>query len=127
MVIEGPSPRCGEAWRGPRLEKGDMTLTSVSFIKQRIPPTVKQTQKCPISFTTTQKITMSSNKELSEAFQKGLALRGEVLGEEYVTKAVAMLDDEYWAPVQEWITESGWAAIWSRPGLERKQRSLLSR
>ncbi|CAM1510776.1 Fc.00g082890.m01.CDS01 [Cosmosporella sp. VM-42] len=69
---------------------------------------------------------MASKKEFSEGFQKGLDVRGEVLGEEYVTRAVGMLDDEYWAPVQEWITESGWGAVWTRPGLERKQRSLLN-
>ena len=75
----------------------------------------------------THSIAMASKKELSPAFQKGLDVRGEVLGEQYVTKAIEMLDDEYWAPVQEWITEAGWGAVWTRPGLERKQRSLLSK
>ena len=69
---------------------------------------------------------MASKKEFSEAFEQGLAVRGEVLGDQYVTRAVEMLDDEYWGPVQEWITEAGWGAVWTRPGLERKQRSLLS-
>ncbi|KAM5354623.1 hypothetical protein ACJ41O_001270 [Fusarium nematophilum] len=69
---------------------------------------------------------MSQKQEFSEAFQKGLAVRGEVLGEKYVTKALEKCEDEYWKPAQELITEYAWGTIWTRPGLERKQRSLLN-
>lgn len=120
--------RNGAETAGPQVGETQMTLPSRAFKNQPLP-----TLQCrnsilrrPFPIVTSTKITMSEKKEFSEAFQKGLDLRGEVLGQEYVGRAVAMLDDEYWAPVQEWITEAGWAAIWSRPGLERKQRSLLS-
>ncbi|KAL5588417.1 hypothetical protein FOBRF1_014945 [Fusarium oxysporum] len=69
---------------------------------------------------------MSQNQEFSEGFKKGLKVRGEVLGEEYVSKAVASLDNEYWKPAQELITEYAWGNVWTRPGLDRKQRSLLT-
>ncbi|KAF5662154.1 carboxymuconolactone decarboxylase [Fusarium heterosporum] len=69
---------------------------------------------------------MSQNPEYSEAFNKGLQVRGEVLGEEYVSKAVASLQNEYWKPAQELITEYAWGNVWTRPGLDRKQRSLLT-
>ncbi|TVY65459.1 hypothetical protein Focb16_v015687 [Fusarium oxysporum f. sp. cubense] len=51
---------------------------------------------------------MSQSQEFSEGFKKGLKVRGEVLGEEYVSKAVASLDNEYWKPAQELITEYAW-------------------
>lgn len=70
---------------------------------------------------------MSQDQEHSEAFQKGLAVRGEVLGEKYVTKALEKCEDEYWRPAQELITEYAWGTVWTRPGLDRKQRSLLSK
>ncbi|KAH7010362.1 AhpD-like protein [Ilyonectria destructans] len=69
---------------------------------------------------------MSQNQEHSEAFKKGLAVRGEVLGEKYVTKALEKCQDEYWRPAQELITEYAWGTVWTRPGLDRKQRSLLN-
>ncbi|RKL07189.1 hypothetical protein BFJ68_g9967 [Fusarium oxysporum] len=69
---------------------------------------------------------MSQSQEFSEGFKKGLKVRGEVLGEEYVSKAVASLDNEYWKPAQELITEYAWGNVWTRPGLDRKQRSLLT-
>ncbi|KAF4996372.1 hypothetical protein FGRMN_4532 [Fusarium graminum] len=69
---------------------------------------------------------MSQNPEYSEAFDTGLQVRGEVLGEEYVSKAIASLQNEYWKPAQELITEYAWGNVWTRPGLDRKQRSLLT-
>lgn len=69
---------------------------------------------------------MSQDQEFNETFKKGLAVRGEVLGEQYVTKAVESLQNEYWKPAQELITEYAWGTVWTRPGLDRKQRSLLS-
>jgi 4-carboxymuconolactone decarboxylase len=69
---------------------------------------------------------MSQDQEFNETFKKGLTVRGEVLGEQYVTKAVESLQNEYWKPAQELITEYAWGTVWTRPGLDRKQRSLLS-
>ncbi|KAF7560806.1 hypothetical protein G7046_g3347 [Stylonectria norvegica] len=69
---------------------------------------------------------MEPSKETSQAFKQGLAVRGEVLGEQYVTKALDLHQDEYWQPAQEFITEVAWGGIWTRPGLDRKQRSLLN-
>ncbi|KAI0148620.1 AhpD-like protein [Xylariaceae sp. FL1272] len=64
--------------------------------------------------------------DLSQLFKKGLGVRGEVLGQEYVGKALELHDDEYWKPFQELMTEFAWGTVWERPGLERKQRSLLN-
>jgi 4-carboxymuconolactone decarboxylase len=56
-------------------------------------------------------------------FEKGLKIRREVLGSEYVDRALAQADD-FNRDFQEYVTEACWGAIWGRPGLTRKQRSL---
>lgn len=58
-------------------------------------------------------------------FDEGLKVRKEVLGAEYVDRALQNAT-AYSQPVQNLITEVAWGTIWQRPGLDRKQRSLLS-
>jgi len=62
------------------------------------------------------------NKEL---FETGLRIRREVLGAEHVDKSLSQADD-FNRPLQELVTEYCWGAVWSRPGLSRKMRSLLN-
>jgi 4-carboxymuconolactone decarboxylase len=62
------------------------------------------------------------NKEL---FEKGLAIRRQVLGADYVNNALATADD-FNRPLQELVTEYCWGEIWGRPGLDRKTRSMLN-
>lgn len=61
----------------------------------------------------------------SELFNKGISLRREVLGAEYVDKSMNGVD-EFSMAMQEYATETAWGLIWSRPGLPRKTRSLLN-
>jgi 4-carboxymuconolactone decarboxylase len=61
----------------------------------------------------------------SEQFNKGLAVRKEVLGAEYVERSIQGAD-EFSMAIQEFATENAWGAIWTRPGLPRKTRSLLN-
>jgi 4-carboxymuconolactone decarboxylase len=61
----------------------------------------------------------------SELFEKGLKIRKEVLGEAYVTKALAAMDD-FNRPLQELVTEYCWGAVWGREGLKRTERSMLN-
>lgn len=60
-----------------------------------------------------------------DRYERGLAVRRAVLGADYVDKAIQGADD-FTRPLQEYVTESAWGAIWTRPGLERKTRSLLN-
>ena len=53
-------------------------------------------------------------------------MRYAVAGKEYVDKALANGSSEFARPMQELVTEACWGSVWSRPGLERKQRSLLN-
>jgi len=62
------------------------------------------------------------DKELRD---KGLAIRKDVLGAEYVERAFKTAD-EFNRPFQELVTEYCWGAIWTREGLSRKSRSILN-
>jgi 4-carboxymuconolactone decarboxylase len=61
----------------------------------------------------------------SELFNKGIGIRRDVLGAEYVDKSMKGVD-EFSMAMQEYATETAWGLIWSRPGLPRKTRSLLN-
>jgi 4-carboxymuconolactone decarboxylase len=61
----------------------------------------------------------------NEKYEKGLALRKQVLGKEYVEKSIANADD-FSLPMQELSTEYCWGHVWSRPGLELRERSMIN-
>lgn len=58
-------------------------------------------------------------------YEKGLAVRREVLGASYVDDAIAKAD-ELTRPLQDLVTEYCWGEIWTRPGLPRQTRSLIN-
>ncbi|MCC7272103.1 MAG: 4-carboxymuconolactone decarboxylase [Alphaproteobacteria bacterium] len=60
-----------------------------------------------------------------ERYEQGLAVRREVLGAEYVDNALKSAD-EFTKPFQEYLTESCWGNVWTRPGLSRQTRSMLN-
>ncbi len=63
--------------------------------------------------------------KVSAKFQEGLAIRRAVVGDAYVDRALAAADELTW-PLQELVTEYCWGSVWSRPGLARRERSLLN-
>jgi 4-carboxymuconolactone decarboxylase len=60
-----------------------------------------------------------------ELYDEGMAVRREVLGDEYVDRAMAEADD-FARPLQEFVTEWCWGGIWGREGLDRRSRSLVN-
>ena len=58
-------------------------------------------------------------------YDKGMAVRRDVLGGEHVDRAMAAAD-AFNAPMQELVTEYCWGAVWGREGLPRKTRSMLN-
>ena len=60
-----------------------------------------------------------------ELFEAGLEVRKAVLGSDYVEKSLANAD-EFMLPFQEWTTKYCWGALWTRPYLDRKTRSLIN-
>ncbi|WIT12184.1 carboxymuconolactone decarboxylase family protein [Paucibacter sediminis] len=60
-----------------------------------------------------------------EQFDKGLAMRKQVMGEDFVARAYAGAS-EFSAPIQQHITRNAWGDVWQRPGLDLKTRSLVT-
>jgi 4-carboxymuconolactone decarboxylase len=60
-----------------------------------------------------------------QTYETGLKIRSEVLGKDYVENSMKSADD-FNKPFQEFVTEYCWGAGWGRPGLSRKERSMLN-
>jgi 4-carboxymuconolactone decarboxylase len=58
-------------------------------------------------------------------FDKGLTTRTQVMGEDFVNKALGGATD-FTQPMQEHITAKAWGDVWQRPGLELKTRSMIT-
>lgn len=56
---------------------------------------------------------------------QGTRIRREVLGDEHVDRATAGAT-EFTQPFQDFITRYAWGDIWSRPGLNRAERSIVT-
>jgi 4-carboxymuconolactone decarboxylase len=61
----------------------------------------------------------------NEVFERGLTVRREVLGADYVDASLAGAD-EFMLPFQELLTEWAWGYAWSRPSLDHRTRSMLN-
>jgi 4-carboxymuconolactone decarboxylase len=57
--------------------------------------------------------------------QTGMQTRREVLGDEHVDRAIANTT-EFTAPFQDLITRYAWGDVWTRPGLTRAERSMIT-
>jgi 4-carboxymuconolactone decarboxylase len=58
-------------------------------------------------------------------YDDGMEVRREVLGDEHVDRATDGTTD-FTRDFQELITEYAWGTIWTRPGLDRRSRSLIT-
>ena len=63
---------------------------------------------------------MSENR-----FDQGMAMRKSVLGAEHVARAEANKTD-FDADFQRIITEGAWGTIWTRPGIDKRTRHMLT-
>ena len=61
----------------------------------------------------------------SEKFKKGMAVRREVLGNEYVDRAINGATD-FTKPLQDMVTENCWGEIWTRKAIPKATRSLIT-
>jgi 4-carboxymuconolactone decarboxylase len=61
----------------------------------------------------------------ADRYKKGLTVRREVLGDAHVDRSLARLSD-FNREFQDLITRYAWGEIWTRPGLPRHTRSLLT-
>lgn len=58
-------------------------------------------------------------------FERGLATRKQVMGEDFVANAFSKASD-FSLPIQHFITRNAWGDVWQRPGLDLKTRSLIT-
>jgi 4-carboxymuconolactone decarboxylase len=58
-------------------------------------------------------------------FDKGVEVRRAVLGAEYVDRSIANVG-EFNKPFQKLVSEWCWGEVWTRPGLDKKTRSMLN-
>lgn len=58
-------------------------------------------------------------------FDRGMTTRRAVLGDNHVDGATARATD-FDSDFQSFITEGAWGSVWSRPGLSKRERSLLT-
>jgi 4-carboxymuconolactone decarboxylase len=61
----------------------------------------------------------------NDTYEQGEKIRREVLGDAHVERSLGS-ETEFTRPLQELVMEYCWGARWSRPGLERKTRSLVN-
>jgi 4-carboxymuconolactone decarboxylase len=55
----------------------------------------------------------------------GMEVRRAVLGDAHVDRAIENTTD-FTAPFQEFITKMAWGSVWTRDGLERRERSMIT-
>jgi len=60
-----------------------------------------------------------------ERYQQGMKVRREVLGDAHVDNSLKKMT-EFNEPFQNLITRYAWGEIWSRPGLPRETRSMMT-
>ena len=60
-----------------------------------------------------------------DAYERGMRIRREVLGDEHVDRATQHATEET-KEFQDFITRYAWGEIWSRPGLDRRTRSCIT-
>ncbi|MGH3003274.1 MAG: carboxymuconolactone decarboxylase family protein [Gaiellaceae bacterium] len=60
-----------------------------------------------------------------DRLERGKQVRSEVLGSEHVERSLARAT-EFAKPIQELVTEYCWGVVWARPGLGRRERSLVN-
>ncbi|RWC57118.1 4-carboxymuconolactone decarboxylase [Mesorhizobium sp.] len=58
-------------------------------------------------------------------YRTGLAVRRSVLGDRHVDQAEVAATD-FDQPFQELITEAAWGTVWARPGLTKRERSIVT-
>jgi len=61
----------------------------------------------------------------NENYKAGLAVRKKVLGDAHVERSIKNVD-EFTQPLQQFLVEHAWGAVWVRDGLSHQERSLIN-
>lgn len=66
---------------------------------------------------------MTARLSDDERYEQGMVVRREVLSDEHVDRSIANTT-EFTSDFQDFITRVAWGDVWSRPGLDRRARSV---
>jgi 4-carboxymuconolactone decarboxylase len=70
-------------------------------------------------------VRLPSSSSDDERREQGMAVRRGVLGDAHVDRSVAATTD-FTELFQDFITRTAWGDVWSRPGLDRRTRSIIT-
>lgn len=68
---------------------------------------------------------MTNETTRQQTYEAGLRVRRDVLGSAHVDRSLGQVT-EFSRPIQEFVTEYCWGAVWDRDGIDRRTRSLLN-
>ena len=68
---------------------------------------------------------MDDMSKTTATYRTGLAVRRSVLGDPHVDLAEDAATD-FDRPFQQLITEAAWGTVWARPGLSKRERSIVT-
>lgn len=68
----------------------------------------------------------SNTNDSKERFTEGLTVRRQVMGDSFVEAALSANAGTDGELLQKHVTENVWGALWTRPGLDRRSRSLAT-
>ncbi|WFP79149.1 4-carboxymuconolactone decarboxylase [Mesorhizobium sp. WSM4906] len=68
---------------------------------------------------------MDNDSKNENRYRTGVEVRRSVLGDQHVDRAEAATTD-FDLPFQQLITEAAWGTVWSRPGLTKRERSIVT-
>lgn len=71
---------------------------------------------------------MTSSKNIGDSreYDGGMKVRREVMGDSFVDQSLSSTAGTDSEALQEFITQHVWGAVWTRPGLDARSRSLLT-
>jgi len=70
---------------------------------------------------------LSKQQAVDELYKQGMQVRRSVMGDTFVDRAMEQqASSEISEPIQEYITAACWGQVWTRPGLSKRDRSMLN-
>jgi len=110
----------------PWAEHGEILFGNIPGARAtRLPAAHLSNIDCPRAFTTALLNFVLSEETSTDSLQTGERTRRAALGDEHVNRSKANAT-EFTADFLDLITRYAWGSIWSRPGLDRRTRYLLT-
>ncbi|MEZ2391784.1 ribonuclease E activity regulator RraA [bacterium RCC_150] len=121
------STKAGTGRHGCVLRFGGVTFVPGAFLYADADGVVVENPSVHHSLGTVQsQEAQESRNEGEERFIEGLTVRSQVMGDSFVATAFSANAGTDGELLQRQVTENVWGALWARPGLDHRSRSLLT-